>query len=146
MPYKKILIAVDDSSCSMKAAQEGFELAHQLKAVVGLISVVDRRKEPINADLGMTVEQGGALLRDDANKTIEQLIKMYDGVEDVMRFAPEGIPKTEILRIAKQWQADLIVMGTHGRTGLERLLTGSVAEYVIRHSKIPVMVSSFVQE
>lgn len=53
---------------------------------------------------------------------------------------PEGKPAEEILNIANNWEADLIVAGTHGRTGLQHLLTGSVAEYLIRHAKIPVMV------
>ncbi|MBK7100027.1 MAG: universal stress protein [Sphingobacteriales bacterium] len=42
--------------------------------------------------------------------------------------------------IAKDWEADLIVMGTHGRTGLSYLILGSVSEYVIKHSAVPVMV------
>lgn len=57
-----------------------------------------------------------------------------------MKFMPEGRPTKDILKTADIWEANLIVMGTHGRTGLLHLLVGSVAEYVIRHSKIPVMI------
>lgn len=64
---------------------------------------------------------------------------MYDG-DEVFRCTPEAFPKNEIINTAKEWEADLIVMGTHGRTGLTSLLLGSVAEYVIRHSNILVMV------
>lgn len=94
----------------------------------------------INADLGIMPEQSQTILIKQAEENIEQLIKMYDGVEEVLRFTPEGFPKIEIINTAKEWGADLIVMGTHGRTGLLHLLMGSVAEYVIKHSAIPVMV------
>lgn len=142
MAYSKILIAVDNSSFSLKAAKAGFELAHQLKAGVGLIFVIDKSKEAINADLGITAEQSATTLLKQAEDTIEQLIKMYDGVSDVFRFTPEGFPKKEIINIAKEWEADIIVMGTHGRSGISHILMGSVAEYIIKHAPIPVMVVS----
>ncbi|MES1161184.1 MAG: universal stress protein [Bacteroidota bacterium] len=140
MIFRKILIAVDSSAASMKAARAGFELAHGLKAMVGIISVVDKGKEVVNADLGITPEESRAALLEEAENMIAQFIKMYEGIAKVFRFTPEGIPEKEILRIVTEWQADLIVMGTHGRSGLSRMLTGSVAEYVIRHAEVPVMV------
>jgi nucleotide-binding universal stress UspA family protein len=51
----------------------------------------------------------------------------------------EGIPAEEIVRVAREVEADLIVMGTHGRSGLGRLLLGSVAEQVMRHATCPVL-------
>lgn len=140
MSYQKILIAVDSSSFAMNAAKKGFELAHQLKAKIGLIFVIDKNKEVINADLGIMPEQSQTVLIKQAEENIEQLIKMYNGVDEVLRFTPEGFPKNEIINTAKEWDADLIVIGTHGRTGLVHLLVGSVAEYVIKHVSIPVMV------
>lgn len=140
MQYNKILIAVDSSSYSMHAAKMGFVLAHQLNASVGLLYVVDRSREVVNADLGITPEQSETILLKQAEETIEQLIKMYAGVEDVVRFTPEGFPKKEIINTANEWEADVIVMGTHGRTGLAHIMLGSVAEYVIKHSAIPVMI------
>jgi len=141
MKYQKILIAVDDSSYSMKAARAGFALAHRLKAMIAILYVIDKSKEVINADLGITPGQSKTVLLGEAEKTIEQYIKMYDGIDKVFRFTPEGLPEKEILNIANEWKADLIVMGTHGRSGLNRMLTGSIAEYVIRHAEIPVMVT-----
>jgi nucleotide-binding universal stress UspA family protein len=52
---------------------------------------------------------------------------------------PEGRPTEDILKTAETWGADLIVTGTNGRTGFMHLLLGSVAEYLMRHSKLPVM-------
>jgi nucleotide-binding universal stress UspA family protein len=141
MKYKKILIAVDDSAYAMKAAKAGFALAHSLRSMIGILYVVDRAREVVNADLGVTSRESQTLLLQEAEKTIEQYIRMYNGVEKIFRFTPEGIPEEEILNIAREWQADLIVMGTHARSGLSRIMTGSVAEYVIRHAEIPVMVT-----
>ncbi len=140
MQYKKILIAIDDSTFSMKAAKAGFAMAHAMKAMVGIVYVVNKSKEVTNPDLGITAEQSQTVLLGEAEKTIEQYIEMYNGIDKIFRFTPEGFPEHEILNIAKEWEADVIVMGTHGRSGLERILTGSVAEYVIRHAEIPVLV------
>lgn len=139
--YKKILIAIDNSAHSMKAAKAGFALAHALRATIGLLYVVDKSKEVISADLGITPQQSGTVLLNEAEKTIEQYIRLYNGVDRIERFTPEGFPEEEIINISKEWEADLIIMGTHGRTAIGKVLTGSVAEFVIRHSTIPVLIT-----
>lgn len=141
MPFTKILIAVDDSAEAMKAARCGFELAHCLKAAIGVLYVVNKDKEVINADLGITLEESKHALREEAHKTIDQFIKMYNGATDVFRFTPEGIPDKEILNVANEWCADLIVMGTHTRSRIDRIMTGSMAEHVIRNAQVPVLVT-----
>jgi nucleotide-binding universal stress UspA family protein len=139
--YRKILIAIDNSSYSMKAAKTGFALAYDLQAAVGLLYVVDRSKEAVNADLGITPARSSTLLLQEAAQTIEQYIRLYHSSGPVERFTPEGLPEQEILNISREWQADMIVMGTHGRSGIGKMLTGSVAEHVIRHATIPVVIT-----
>ena len=139
MAYKKILIAVDSSEYSMKAAKKGLELAHQLEAKAALIFVIDRSKAIGNIDAGIIQEQALIILKKEAEQALDELSEMYNGNE-LMRFMPEGNPEEDIIKTAENWNADLLVMGTHGRTGLKRLFMGSVAEHVIRHSVIPVMV------
>ncbi len=139
MAYNKILIAVDNSEYSMKAAKKGLELAHQLEAKTALIFVVDRSKTLGNIDAGITHEQALIVLKKEAAQTLDELAEMYNGNE-LMKFMPEGNPEEDILKTAENWKADLLVLGTHGRTGLKHLLMGSVAERVVRHSVIPVMV------
>ena len=141
MPFTRILIAVDDKAEGMKAARCGFELAHCINATIGVLYVVNKNKEVINADIGITPEESKYALRQEAHQTIEQYIKMFDGTTEVFRFIPEGIPDKEILNIAAEWQADLIVMGAHTRSRIDRILTGSMAEHVIRHAHIPVLVT-----
>ncbi|MGC8749559.1 universal stress protein [Hydrotalea sp.] len=141
MQYKRILIAVDDSAYAMKAARAGFGIALPLKAAVGIVYVINKNKEVVSADLGITLEESKTLLLKEADKTIQQYIDLYNNNLEVFRFTPEGIPEKEILNIATEWEADLIVMGTHSRSGLDRILTGSIAEYVIRHAHTPVLVT-----
>ncbi|MBS1569894.1 MAG: universal stress protein [Bacteroidetes bacterium] len=139
MPSQRILIAVDSSEFSMQAAKRGLELAHALRCKAALAFVVDTSKALGNIDAGILPENALIVLKKEAERTLDQLAAMYNGNE-LMKFMPEGHPKEDILRTARTWEADLIVVGTHGRTGLQHLLTGSVAEHVIRHARVPVMV------
>ena len=139
MSYSKILIAVDSSEFSMQAAKKGLELAHQTKAEVALIYVVDTSKAIGNIDAGILPEQAMVILKKEVEQTLDELSEMYNG-NSILKFMPEGHPTKDILKTAEIWGADLIVIGTHGRTGLMHLLVGSVAENVVRHSKVPVMV------
>lgn len=139
MAYKKILIAVDSSEYSMKAAKKGLELAHQLEAKAALLFVVEKSKAMGNVDAGITHEQALIVLKKEAEQTLDGLAEMYNGNE-LMKFMPEGNPEEDIIKTAKNWKADLLILGTHGRTGLKHLLMGSTAERVMRHSDIPVMM------
>ena len=139
MPYFKILIAVDSSEYSLVAAKKGLELAHQLGAMVALLFVIDKSKAMHNSDVGLLAEEAISMLKEEAEQTLNQLSALYDG-ERLSKFMPEGSPTEDIISTADNWNADLIVMGTHGRTGIMHLLIGSIAEHVLRHSKIPVLV------
>jgi nucleotide-binding universal stress UspA family protein len=140
MAYSNILIAIDGSECSMNAAKRGIELAEDLSANVILLSVVDMTGMIENAAVGAIVDENvEAVFKKEADKLLEDVIKKYP-YNKITKITEEGIAKEAINTIAEQHNIDLIVMGTHGRTGLNHLLVGSVAEYVIRYSKIPVMV------
>ncbi len=139
MTYKKLMVAVDGSEFALNAARRGIEFATQLGAQAALIFVVDKSKAVGSADLGITPEEALIVLKKEAEQTLDQLAQMF-GHKDLLKFMPEGNPKDDIIRMADTWGADLLVIGTHARTGLARLLLGSTAEHVIRHSAIPVMV------
>ncbi len=139
MNYKKILIAVDSSEYSLHATKKGMELALQMSAKVAVVYVVDASKALGNFDVGLLPGEALLALKKEAEQTFEVLGEMYPGIE-LEHFMPEGFPREEIIKTAETWQADLIVMGTHGRTGLSHLLMGSVAEYVLHHSKVPLLI------
>lgn len=147
MKYTKILLAVDDSPHSEKAAKTGFDLAQKLNAEVGLVYAVEiivpvsEPYAPVMPTIDFTTIQN-----ESANKTLTQLALKYGEGKNVVQFHPQGTPKEEILATAYNWGADIIVMGTHGRTGFGHLILGSISEYIIRHSKIPVLVVPLNEE
>jgi nucleotide-binding universal stress UspA family protein len=140
MAYSSILISIDGSKCAMNAAKKGIELAKELSANVTLLSVVDMTSTVDSAAVGAIIDKNiEAVFEEEANKLLDEIMKKYP-YNETTKLIKEGVAKEVINSIAQQLKADLIVMGTHGRTGLDHLIMGSVAEYVIRHSKIPVMV------
>lgn len=140
MKFKKILIGIDDSTHAENAAQYGFELAKLLGAEVALAHVIEPIVLPDN-EIGMTYPMDMIDAQNEASKqVIDQTIANYAGDQQVTRFLEVGRPADMIIDFAEQFQADLIVIGTHSRTGLDRFLMGSVAEHIMRHSTVPVMV------
>ncbi|MPS73025.1 MAG: universal stress protein [Chryseobacterium sp.] len=141
MNFKKILIAVDDSPFGMRAAHIGFDIAKQLSASVALVYVINEMKELPNPDLGVDSRELHATLLREADKTLDQYAEMYSDDIKMFRFTPEGDPKEEIIQIAAEWDADMIVIGSHGRSGISKIFMGSVADHVVRHSKVPVLLT-----
>lgn len=139
MAYEKILIAVDGSEFSITAAKKGLELAHQLNARSYLVFVVDKTRAIGNPDAGITSQEALIVLKKEAEQMLDELARMYNGNE-LEKFMPEGNPREDIIKMAETLEVDLIVLGTHGHTGLRRILVDSVAENIVRHSAIPVMV------
>lgn len=131
---------VDDSPCSVRAARYGFELARELGAKVALLSVVDAALAEGNVDAGIFPEQEGLKLKQAAEELLHNIRNDYGHGMETEFFAPEGDVKRVVLQMAKEWKAKLLVMGSHGRSGLTKLLMGSVTEEVIRHSPVPVVV------
>lgn len=138
MAFEKILFAVDREPVAEHAARVGADVARTLGAEVALIHVVDTTHdiEPevwSNTELlGVAELQGGNLLADYRERLALP--------ESAVAFVAAGRPTDEIVKAARKWQADLIVIGSHGRTGVQRALLGSVAEAVTRHAPCPVLV------
>ncbi|NYT19895.1 MAG: universal stress protein [Methanosarcinales archaeon] len=138
--YKKILIATDGSEKNKKAISYGIEFAKLSGAKLYVVYVVDTAafaSIPMDAGWEMMYE----LLETegkDAAKTVEELAAKagLDSESAVL----EGHPSHEIIEFAKNNDIDLIVMGTLGKTGIDRFLLGSVAEKITRNSEVPVLV------
>jgi universal stress protein A len=138
--FRRILIAVDSEPIAARAVDIGAELANALGAEIALINVVE-------SALGYPADTGGvppqellALAKQDAKKLTTDFRRHLSSQSVVMEFTPVGSPATEIVRAAKDWSADMIVVGSHGRKGVQRALLGSVAEAVMRHAGCPVLV------
>src|SRR5665647_290837 len=135
---KKILIAIDEGPTSEKVASQGFQLGQKLNAEVALLSVIDTAL--LMTDGGIAPKKMAEIIKNDFKKNQQLLIDKVFKDYKAWTFVEEGNPYEMILKVAAEWEAELIVIGTHARTGFSHLLMGSVAEHVVRHSKIPVMI------
>jgi nucleotide-binding universal stress UspA family protein len=145
--FERILIATDGSKHSERAAEAGIEMAKLYGSAVTALFVVDIGKEyaPLGDLISKVADDLIAGIRsnlqnqgDQATKRVEEMAKMA-GIA-VTRKITEGYPAEDIIRVAKEGDMNLIVMGGIGATGLERFLLGSVADKVVRSSIIPVLV------
>ena len=134
---KSILVPVDFSPSSLGALQYALALARRQEARLTLLHVI----EPLHPDMLMDFTEAQRSRRATAH---QHLNKLWESTRKAWlrtgRELREGHPVDVITALAKRTRADLVVMGTHGRTGLKRALIGSVAERVVRHARCPVLV------
>lgn len=142
----KIMIAVDLSSYSASVIAAGMELARNTKSPVTLISIMDKQAEviPVIETISPSADELSNRLQDIVAH-LETYRAAYPDVT-VSVSAILGNPKEDILDQAAEDGATTLVIGTHGRTGLDHLLIGSTAEFVIRHASIPVLVVPYRKE
>jgi nucleotide-binding universal stress UspA family protein len=137
--YKKILIATDGSEYTKKSVDHGIDLANSTGAKLNAIYVVDTRAYssiPVSASMEYTY----SILRQEGDTAIKYVAERAEAAGlEVEGIIAEGHPADEIINYAEKNSIDLIVMGTLGKSGLERFLMGSVVDKVIRNSKIPVI-------
>lgn len=138
---KRILAPTDFSPGAESALQWAASIREAYHAELVILHVVDlglagAASLPTGMAAATAFGQMVDALRSEAREGIRKLGTRYPEVRTVIR---EGSPRSTILEVAKEVGADLIVMGTHGRTGLAHIFFGSVAEYVVRHSRIPVL-------
>ncbi|WP_244892978.1 universal stress protein [Elizabethkingia ursingii] len=135
---KSIIIALDESTYSQVIARQGFELATVFKSTVTIL-LIRNNEVVINASLANISIEENDNSEEKLMIEIQELAKIFDTIEYDMTTL-EGDPMEEIIRFVTDNTADLLIVGTHGRTGLDHWITGSVAEHVIRHATIPVLV------
>ena len=141
--FNHILVALDGSDCSHKALDMAVRLAKEQGARCTACTVVDlvRATASMAFATGNIVNEWIATLNEDARRIENDAISKYaDSGISIETIVLEGYPATTLLEVAKNEKADLIVMGSHGRTGLRRLWLGSVAESVVREATIPVLI------
>jgi nucleotide-binding universal stress UspA family protein len=138
MEFHRILIAIDNGKSAETIALNGLQLAQQYQAEIALVSIVDPATNW--GDELVTLREMDDLIDGNFNTSQQNVIDKVFKTYPVKRFIKQGNPYEVILKIADEWGADVIVMGTHGRKGLSHLFIGSVAEEVIRHSKKTLVV------
>jgi nucleotide-binding universal stress UspA family protein len=145
LTYRRILVPVDGSKPSNLGLREAMRLARGQRATLQLVHVVDLHRVLMSApEVGVSLapmmdplRQGGRrILRNAAALLKRHRMKCSTAMLETMT----GPAADLIVRQAKKWRADLIVIGTHGRRGVSRLVMGSDAEQIVRTSPVPVML------
>ncbi len=134
--WDRIMVATDGSPRSRAAAERAMTLAQSRGSILMVVSVQDFPA----AIRGVAPQQRLELLKICQSQVDEVIQRARERQIDCQGFILEGLAYTAISELAREQQADLIVMGSHGRSGLTRLLMGRVAERVIGHAPCPVLV------
>lgn len=137
-PYRNVLVPTDGSRCAEAALELGVGIANEHTATLHVFSVVDVTSLGVDIYSELQVDA----LEEQADQVIDEATDFAEGesVESVVGSTQYGasIPR-EIVSYIDEHDVDLVVMGTHGRTGLDRYLLGSVAEKVVRTAPVPVL-------
>jgi nucleotide-binding universal stress UspA family protein len=137
---RKILVPTDFSELSKKTTRQAVALAQRFNAKIDLVHVLEPPPYPEFGYVHIPLKEGG--LRQAAEAHFESLRKEIPALADLVNYMPvrTGSAPYEIVQSARQLNSDLVVIGTHGRTGIKRLAIGSTAEKVVRHAPCPVLV------
>jgi nucleotide-binding universal stress UspA family protein len=139
--YKRILIPVDGSSASLNGLNEAMRLAKAGGAALRVLHVVDGiafvgEHSSFTADADAFRRSGKKMMDEVMSRVRKQPIQADSLIVENLT----GRAADTIVKEAKKWRADLIVMGTHGRRGFNRLVFGSDAELVVRTANVPVLL------
>lgn len=139
MTFRRILVSIDSDPIAAHAADIGADMARLAGAELAFIHVIEPAL--VNAaDTGIQPDVFVASAREAARRMIEDFRKRLPQQTAALDFVQIGNAAAEIVNAARDWPADLIVIGSHGRGGLKRALLGSVAEAVMRQAPCPVLV------
>ena len=142
--YKKVLFCTDFSENADYAFEFAYGIAKRDKGILYILHVIPYNPHQAYVESFITTEDlkkiQTAVEEDTANNYKERYEKEIEEGISYEFVTKTGREDEEILTFAKQEHVDIIVMGTHGRTGIEHVFFGSVAEKILRHSPFPVFV------
>ncbi len=136
---KKILCPIDHSDGSKEALKYAVSFAMKNEAKLYLLHVIDIRSFDESIDTMATQIPNDETIKQLKTKLLECIPEEIRSDMQIEALVVQGIPFAEIISIAKGNNVDMIVMGTHGRTGLAHIMIGSVSEKVVRKAHCPVL-------
>ncbi|MEJ2590312.1 MAG: universal stress protein [Candidatus Thiodiazotropha sp.] len=145
MKYQRVLVTIDDSDISQLALQEAIRLARRLEARLCIVHGIDAvttnayKRTDREEFLAPQIAAGQAILERAGSAAREAGLESEERLIEVDTMGRGRLPEL-VTKEATEWEADLIVVGTHGRKGMSLLLQGSVAEGIVRIATRPVLV------
>lgn len=138
----KVLISVDLSESSVEVINKGIEFAKRMDAAIIITSIVPIYVDYLQSQMSILPTQWDTIYKEQKEAAIKELnlVKAKHPALAIEILVEIGHPKYDILEQSLKQEVNYLVVGTHGRTGWSHALIGSTAEYIIRHSTIPVLV------
>jgi nucleotide-binding universal stress UspA family protein len=138
----KVLIAVDISESTAEVIQKGIDFASKMNASIVIASIIPIYVDYLQSQMALVPTQWDDIYTAQKEYALKELqkIKADYNYLDITLYVEVGNAKYDIVDKAEKDEATYIVVGTHGRTGLSHIVIGSTAEYIVRHSVIPVLV------
>ena len=142
--FKSVLVATDGSNVSEAAIQQAIDLAISMGATLRVVTVTPRMPvvAPFEATLGFSEKKHREGAAANARKILAHAEEMAKaaGIAIETHHVPDAKAADGVLETAKRFDADLIVIGSHHRRGLKRVLLGSQASHIASRAKVPVLV------
>ena len=141
-PFERILCAIDFSDCAMSAFKYARTLAEESDAGLAVLHVIELAPPAYDPLVGPPIDLPGyrqaceTAGRERLHNVIPAVLRTAVRVDEIVA---SGKPHHEILRVASEWGADLVVLGVHGRNMVDRMLFGSTVEPVVRRAHCPVL-------
>ena len=142
----RILIAVEDSPYSDQAIQYGMMLAKKMGSKIAFVHADEIPvntpfiADPMLSETPLMIPEMMEIQEEASKSLFKRIQDQYGDDIEISKYIRVGRAQDEILAVADQYKADLIILGTHGRTGLDHFISGSVSASVAKRAKCPVLI------
>jgi len=142
----RILIAVDDSPYSDEAIHYGMMLAKKMNAKIAFVHADEIPvstpfiADPMLSETPLMIPEMMGIQEEASKNLFKRINDQYGDDIEITKYIRVGRAQDEILAVSEEYKADLIILGTHGRTGLDHFISGSVSAGVAKRAKCPVLI------
>jgi len=140
MRYSKILVAVEELPLAERVFKRGISLAKEFKSEIALVHVVNIPTSVGSIDAGILPEEAMDFSKKAGQNLLKNLIDSHSEGMKVEEYLPIGSPVDEVASVVEDFDADLLVVGTHARSGLSKFFLGSVEEQIVSSVDCEVLV------
>jgi len=140
MRYSRILIAVEELPLAERVFKRGISLAKEFNSEVALVHVVTIPTSVGSIDAGILPEEAMDFSKKAGENLLKNLIESHSEGIKVEEYLPIGSPVDEVANVVKEFDADLLVVGTHARSGLSKFFLGSVEEQIVSTVDCEILV------
>ncbi|MEI5983858.1 MULTISPECIES: universal stress protein [Sphingobacterium] len=146
LKFSRILLAIDETPCSQRAIDYTKQIVTNIQPSLALVTVVPPTSptaygvDPLLGQQPIIVPEVSEIQQQASQDYLNRVADEFLDAKETFTFNRVGDIRDEILSVAKEWTADLIIVGNNGRTGFDHFLSGSVSEALIRKATVPVLV------